>query len=135
MIKLRLSIGLCLLLGLVAKAPAVQAQEIQHAPTVDQCTADEKLWGSYDVQNEYQEAESRHLRDGIPNHTDIARLSILQLTSRGKEMNDCARVVTAQPFLDVANFYLSVVEDRYSSFVKRHGLMKQMVKEDVEGQR
>jgi hypothetical protein len=27
------------------------------------------------------------------------------------------------------------VEDRYSSFVKRHGLMKQMVKEDVEGQR
>ena len=67
--------------------------------------------------------------------TDIARLSILQLTSRGKEMNDCARVVTAQPFLDVANFYLSVVEDRYSSFVKRHGLMKQMVKEDVEGQR
>jgi len=44
MSKLRLSVGLGLLLSLVVTAPAVWPQEVQHAPTVEQCRADQRLW-------------------------------------------------------------------------------------------
>jgi hypothetical protein len=44
MSKLRLSIGLCLLLTLVGTAPAVWAEEVHHAPSVEQWRADQRLW-------------------------------------------------------------------------------------------
>jgi hypothetical protein len=44
MSKLRLSIRLCLLLGLVGAAQAARSQEVKHPPTVEQAQQYEQFW-------------------------------------------------------------------------------------------
>jgi len=51
------------------------------------------------------------------------------------EMYQCSDVVAMEPYHSTGNFYYSVISDRYSSFLMRHGLMGQMIKEDAAGKR
>lgn len=107
----------------------------EHAPTAEQCRADQALWGSDYAETKYREAETRHVQDGTPNGTDIALLSIPQLRQRMDEMYQCSDVVAMEPYHLTGNFYYDVIADRYSSFLRRHGLVRQMMKEDAEGKR
>ena len=84
MSKLRLSAGLCLLLGLVGTAPAVEAQEVQHAPTVEQCRADQKIW--LNKVKKLWQAEQKSDAASIILQESI---SLKDLTDWGLEMIDC----------------------------------------------
>jgi hypothetical protein len=106
-----------------------------HAPTAEQCKADQAVWGSDYAQTQYNEAETRQIQDGTRNRTDIALLTIPQLKLRMKEMYQCADVVETEPYQETGNFYNSVITDRYFGFLVRHGLMSQMMKEDAAGKR
>ena len=106
-----------------------------HAPTADQCKADQAVWGSGYTQTQYNEAQTRHIEDGTPNRTDIARLTIPQLKQRMNEMYQCEDVVATEPYHQTGNFYYGVIGDRHLGFLMRHGLMNQMMKEDAAGKR
>lgn len=106
-----------------------------HASTAEQCKADQAVWGSDHAQAEYNEAEMRHLQDRVPNRTDIALLTIPQLKQRMNEMYECADVVAMEPYHQTGNFYSSVIADRYFGFLKRHGLIDQVMREDAAGRR
>lgn len=107
----------------------------EHAPTAEQCRADQALWGSDYAETNYNETETRHIQDGTPNRTDIAILTIPQLRQRMGEMYQCSDVVAMEPYHLTGNFYYDVIADRYSSFLRRHGLVRQMMKEDADGKR
>ena len=106
-----------------------------HAPTAEQCKADQAVWVSDHAQTEYTEAETRHIRDGIPNRTDIALLSISQLKRRMSEMYQCMEVVEMEPYHQTGSFYNGVLGDRFFGFIERHGLMGQVIREDAAGKR
>jgi hypothetical protein len=122
-----------LVLAAILFVPPCLSQE--HAPTAEQCRADQALWGSDYAETKYHEAETRHVQDGTPNRTDIALLSIPQLRQRMEEMYQCSDVVAMEPYHLTGNFYYDVIADRYSSFLRRHGLVRQMMKEDADGKR
>jgi hypothetical protein len=107
----------------------------EHAPTVEQCKADQALWGADHTQTAYNEAETRHVESGAVNRTEIAMLSITQLKQRMRGMYECEDVVAMDPYHSTGNFYYSVIADRYLGFLIRHGLMPQLVKEDAAGER
>jgi hypothetical protein len=121
----------CLAIAIFASRGASQ----DHAPSVEQCKADQSVWGSAHVEIQYNEAETRHLQDGTPNRTDIALLTIPELETRMQVMYQCVDVVEMDPYFETGNFYHNVVADRYHGFLKRHGLMDQLLKEDAAGKR
>jgi hypothetical protein len=51
------------------------------------------------------------------------------------EMYDCWHAVSMEQFRQTGNFYHNVRMDRYASFLDRHGLIKQLLKEDAKGKR
>ena len=106
-----------------------------HAPTAEQCKADQAVWGSDYAQTQYNETETRHIQDGAPNRTYIARLTIPRLEKRMSEMYQCEEVVATEPYHETGNFYHGVIGDRHLGFLVRHGLMSQMMKEDAAGKR
>ena|ERR1017187_914202 len=106
-----------------------------HAPTAESCRADQALWGATHTETEYNEAETRHVQDGTPNRTEIAELNISQLKQRMAEMYQCSDVVEMEPYHSTGNFYYGVISDRYAAFLRRHGLMNQLIREDAEGKR
>jgi len=107
----------------------------QHAPSPEQCKADQSVWGSSHARTEYEDAERRHIEDGTPNRTDIALAGIPELLQRMKEMYECSDVVAMEPYHETGNFYHGVIADRYFGFISRHGLIRQMMKEDAAGKR
>jgi hypothetical protein len=114
---------------------AVSSFSQDHAPTAELCKADQAVWGSDYAETQYNEAETRHIEDGTPNRTDIARLTIPQLKQRMKEMYQCEEVIATEPYHQTGNFYFNVIGDRHLGFLVRHGLMSQMMKEDAAGKR
>jgi hypothetical protein len=107
----------------------------EHASTIEQCQADEALWGSTHIVIEYNLAEAAHATDGTPNRTEIAKLGIPELQLRMIEMYKCRDVVSMEPYQTTGAFYHDVVADRWLGFIKRHGLMASLKKEDAAGQR
>lgn len=114
---------------------ASRALSQDHAPTADQCKADQAVWGSVHGETEYLDAETKHIQDGSPNRTDIALLTIPQLKQRMREMFQCVDVVAMEPYHETGDFYHDVMADRYSGFVRRHGLTEQLMREDAAGKR
>jgi hypothetical protein len=95
-------------------------QEVEHAPTVAQCQADQASWLS--------KLESDH---------DLDNVTIPMLQAWQREMSQC-RVV------DVPNhhkYYNTEMEaaasesTREYNFIKRHGLLSQLLDEDAAGKR
>jgi hypothetical protein len=132
MSKLRLSAGLCLLLGLVGTAPAVEAQEVQHAPTVEQCRADQKIW--LNKVKKLWQAEQKSDAASIILQESI---SLKDLTDWGLEMIDCQG--QDPQFFDL--YYKTSAEitfaetRRIKKFLERHDLYKQFEAEDAQGKR
>ena len=94
--------------------------QIEHAPTVAQCQADQRLW------------EAKILNGPSDQLPDI-----YVITDWSKEMSDCLRVDPTNQF----KYYVLGAEIngerllRLSSFVQRHNLYAQFVQEDKAGKR
>lgn len=95
------------------------AQEIKHAPTIEQCRADQRVWLA---EFERENARGRTLRT---------------LLLWGNEMSDCRHVDPQKvDSYGVVQGYVTLAEaDRYSRFLERYGLMQQFVVEDEAGKR
>ncbi|MFZ0817676.1 MAG: hypothetical protein WAM78_19285 [Candidatus Sulfotelmatobacter sp.] len=96
------------------------AQDIEHAPTADQCHADISVW--------YGESK-----------TDIAALSAHTLDVRRHEAWQCSAVLKdpqeREKAFGEANVYISHLQERMLNFIKRHGFMQQFADEDEKGVR
>ena len=95
------------------------AQEVQHAPTVEQCRADQKLWMS-------QLEHEGPLRSGVA-----------ELFDRKDEMMKCE---TVDPKFHIYYYHIhSEISDEESlrllDFLYRHNLSQQFMAEDVQGER
>lgn len=92
-----------------------------HAPTVEQCRADQHLW-SDQLQNDRDE---------------ISKLSFRQITGRSEEMADCISVDRERAMhysIAVAGFSEHLMSRMYN-FIKRHELLDQFKAEDAAGKR
>jgi hypothetical protein len=106
-----------------------------HAPKLDQCQADLNLWTSQIV--DYTKADRAKITLGTPNNTVVMKLSMRQIEQRMIELGDCASVDSSQSheYYYEARHYMRAFQDRYESFVERHGLVQQLYKEDDAGLR
>lgn len=118
---MKFRIILCvLLLSLMPSLPSLFAQD--HAPTVDQCRADQRLWSSGDA-NAFKDATSR--------------LSLRALKQRSDEMGDCFAVDSerSHQYFSLVAAYATELSGRYKDFIDRHNLMAQFLAEDATGKR
>jgi hypothetical protein len=96
------------------------AQDIEHAPTVDQCHADVAVW--------YKQSK-----------TEIESIPAHELDARRHEAYMCADVLTdrleREKSFGEANVYASHLQERMKDFLKRHGFMQQFADEDAKGAR
>jgi hypothetical protein len=101
-------------------ASSLTPQEVEHAPTVAQCQADQRLWLS--------KLESDHGTDDVTVHT---------LLGWGEEMEQCI-VVDPQNQYKYFNTKSEANADRLlrmGDFIERHGLYRQFIVEDEAGKR
>jgi len=92
-----------------------------HAPTVEQCRSDQRLWQSQ-LDNASQE---------------ISKLPFLTLTDRGHEMADCI-VVDGDSWQSYSHTSVALhiqQSRRLMHFLERHNLLKQFLAEDAAGKR
>ena len=111
---------LLLTILILATAPAF-AQQIEHAPTVDQCQADQRLWLS---RLEDDKDKLMDVTDGV-------------LTKWAKEMRSC-EAVDQTNHNRYYNTRAEIGAEQYirlSDFVVRHNLWDKFVEEDAAGQR
>jgi|SRR5271167_5152938 len=95
-------------------------QNIQHAPTEDQCRADLRLWWAEDK-------------------TTITSLSAYTLQGRIAEMGHCVQVLPGNTeslnAITEEEIYDSHLQRRLFDFVTRHNQMQQFINEDSAGAR
>jgi hypothetical protein len=109
---------LWLLLVMVTPLQLIHAQEVKHAPTVEQCRAHQELWLSK------LDAES------------ILLIDFRELNDWSREMRQCMGV--DQKFED--RYYNTVAEAnfakarRFANFLDRHNLYEQFLTEDAQGE-
>jgi hypothetical protein len=106
-----------LILGIFVLAAV--GQEVQHAPTVAQCLADQRLW--------YSKVED----------TSITLPNIDTLSQWSQEMGDCEKVDPENKW-KYYNTEEEIHEDersRMTNFIARHGLWQQFKAEDTAGKR
>jgi hypothetical protein len=107
-----------IILAILFAAPAF-TQEVQHAPTVAQCQADERLWSS--------KLEASELND----------VTFKTLIDWQHEMNQC-RAVDRQHYSDYYGTEAeaqAVAAAREFNFIRRHDLLDQFLAEDAAGKR
>jgi hypothetical protein len=105
---------------ILATAPAF-AQQIEHAPTVDQCQADQRLW-------------LHRMEDTNDKLNDVTAYTLLGWS---KEMQACDAVDHANSFLYL-NTKAEIWAEKYkrlADFVDRHNLWEKFIEEDAAGQR
>jgi hypothetical protein len=109
----------------------------EHAPTADVCHADQAAWGNQQDHLDYARQELDRAKNGTKNTNPAAEPSYEELFSRRREMITCADVdpPNVEKYIDVANFYGRVADDRLESFIVRHHLMPQFLQEDGAGLR
>ncbi|HEY1659701.1 MAG TPA: hypothetical protein VGG14_15210 [Candidatus Sulfotelmatobacter sp.] len=110
----------------IVLAASAAGQDIQHAPSVEQCRADNRLWRSLDDRsNGFNEFTTR------------------QLMGMAGEMQRCAAVDPrfgdpdggGDTYWNMSMELHSAVFGRYMHFVNRHGLGPQFDEEDAKGAR
>lgn len=116
---------------------AQQAQEPKHAPLAAQCQADVRVWYSDQMFIDYNEAQAEWHRHSIPNHKTPSEVGVRELRARQNEMGQCMSVDPQNEslYLEAFRFYFGVFTDRVVEFMDRHGLRKQMEREDAAGLR
>jgi hypothetical protein len=97
--------------------------------------ADRNLWSAQIT--DYNNAEADRLNKGTPNTTAVMRLTYTELNDRAMEMGTCAIVdaESAGAYNDLLDHYGEARDDRFKFFVRRHGLLRQMLAEDRAGRR
>lgn len=118
------------LLLLVALSPFAQ----EHAPTVEQCRADAKLW------HQPMHADSTH--------QVVKKMAYPELAARAGEMYDCIQVDDARDiksvnasdeiiiaYYSLETIYAEQLASRYRGFIIRYNLNDQFLAEDDEGKR
>jgi hypothetical protein len=110
---------LWLLLLMVTPLQLVHSQEVHHAPTVEQCRADQRLW-----------------LDKIEQHS-MTNVSYHELSAWEEEMVDCSKVDADFHFEYLNTISESDAEQlsRLESFIRRHNLMRQFYAGDAQGKR
>lgn len=102
------------------------AQEVKHAPKVEQCRADQTLWFS-------------KLSDGASNGTmpDTVGASFQQLNFWSLEMHDCARIDSESNdlYYKTSGDAVGTANNRLVHFLDRHNLLSQFLAEDAQGKR
>jgi hypothetical protein len=111
----------------------VNAQEIEHAPTVEQCRADANLWKAQ--LEEYKKASETDRLD-----TTVSHLTIFQLGDRLNEMSQCVEVDQpwndhSRDYLNLNDSYTDIVNHRYYRYLVRKHLMDDVFREDRQGLR
>ncbi len=114
---------------------STQTGKMDHAPTVDQCAADVRLWPSQ--MTEYLDAETARINTGAPNSSELMKLTARQLNDRAYEMGQCAFVDPSHQddYNHQLGLYGEARKDRYVAFVRRHHLEKEFYQEDEAGKR
>jgi hypothetical protein len=110
---------LCLLFALVVVG-TLGSQEVKHAPTVEQCSADQKLWLSK-----------------LESSDDVVPASFKELAGWQHEMFECMSV-DPQMRKQYFNVYAEINSEkviRLERFLDRHKLYDQFIAEDTEGKR
>lgn len=109
---------LLILVSLILTASLV-GQDVQHAPTVAQCQADQRLWLS-EVEGDSSQ---------LPNFSTIS--------AWGREMTNCEKVDpdNQHKYYNTAAEIMAEQESRLMDFVNRHGLGDKFVAEDAVGKR
>jgi hypothetical protein len=108
------------LLFLAGTTVSSRQTQVEHAPTVEQCQADQRLWLS--------QLESTGPLPDVPFRT---------LNAWMKEMNQCQHVDLKNSFqyLNTISEANSESRNRLEHFLDRHNLYEQFLKEDDEGKR
>lgn len=110
---------LALLVSLCVCSPILNAQEVKHAPTVEQCRADQRLWLS-------------KLEEPA-----LANVGYYELNGWVMEMSDCETVDPdfSLRYLNTQSETQSEKLDRVADFLRRHNLWDQFIAEDAQGKR
>jgi hypothetical protein len=123
------------LLGFAALPINQRAVGQDHAPSMEQCVADMRLWSSQ--MDDYLVAETARIKSGSPDKSQLMGLTMRQLNDRASEMVDCVAVDPSGQvdYKEEASEYNDAYRDRYERYIVRHHLMDQVLKEDEEGLR
>ena len=118
----------------VDKAVSLQpiySQEVPHAPTVEQCRADQKLWFSK-LSDDAKAEEAEGLREPVAHSVSFQQLSFLSL-----EMHDCARIdpESKDLYYKTSDDAVVTANNRLVHFLHRHNLLSQFLAEDTQGVR
>lgn len=122
--KHRIILGVIIALAFAVAGDRACAQEAEHAPTLEQCTADINLWFA-------QLSDSGHLR----------RLKQPDLDERIRQTAACSLAHSSsspriEQFADLLlKVYVREGMQRATNFIGRHGLWEQFVAEDAAGLR
>jgi len=122
--KLALALAAILLIGI----PPGGQDAVKHAPSIDQCRADQALWDS-------------KLRQVAPGSKDWAHFandtSVRTITHWDTEMSQCMDIdhERVAAYSRTAELGTLVGGDRATDFIARHNLMGQFLAEDEAGLR
>ena len=107
------------------------SQEVKHAPTVEQCRTDQKLWFSK-IENDAKAEAAEGLREPV-----AASISFQQLNFCSLEMHDCARIDPEfkKEYYQTSGDAVGTANNRLVHFLYRHNLLNQFLAEDAEGKR
>lgn len=102
-----------------ATAGAAPKQEVEHAPTVEQCQADQRLWIS-------------KIEDDVAKDASFYTIGAWQV-----EMHNCEKVDPPNhwKYYNTAEEASEVQFNRMMKFLIKHSLLLQFVTEDAEGKR
>jgi hypothetical protein len=104
--------------------PGVANPAQEHAPTAEQCNADERLWASQ--------------------LSGVGSLPYKEIEARENEMTNCANTMdtsTEMGYLNASSYkslgsnYRAQMGNRLQTFLIRHNLIDQFLAEDAEGKR
>lgn len=109
---------LWLLLMLVIPYQSTFAQEVEHAPTVEQCRADQQLWVSELERSSYALTPFEVLQARV---LKMVSCATIDPAFKGKYHNVEAEIMTAEAI-------------RISTFLTRHDLWNQFLIEDGQAQ-
>jgi hypothetical protein len=100
----------------------IAAQEVQHAPTVDQCRADQRLWLS---------------KLEVPKGAGVANVSYKELDGWFQEMYGCESVDPQHKIQYFNTWSETTIKQqmRLEDYLNRHRLYDQFVAEDAQGKR
>ncbi len=110
---------LTLFVGLLFAGKA-HVQEVKHAPTIEQCRADQRLW-----------------LDKLKNTTERMPEDYRTLHGWSYEMGDCRSVdpENRNPYYNVEGEINALMMIRLLDFLDRHGLYDKFIEEDKAGKR